>query len=106
MLSPLHVVCQKPRDYFDEIMASVNIASHDWKVSNLCPWNDIVLKIDQAAASAGNGNDGNDRTVEEYEAEAEAAEFAMVKSKLAIFGISSLMISIFDLNVSVCYRSA
>lgn len=72
------------RDYYDEIMASVNICAQDWKVSNLCVWNDLVVKNDPNAG--GSGGNSCDRSVEDLEAEAEAAEFAMVKSKLAIFG--------------------
>lgn len=56
----------------------------------MCIWNDLVVKVDQAAA-AGSGGNGDDRSVEELQADAEAAEFAMVKSKLAIFGVQSVM---------------
>ena len=67
------------RDYFDEVLASINIASKEWKFTNLCAWNDLVVKTGENAAVTGQ----DDRSIQEMEAEAEAAEFAMIKSKIA-----------------------
>ena len=75
-----HVPSFCARDYFDEVQASINIASSEWKIQNLCVWNDLV--VETVAVTQGHGP-SDDRSVEEYEAEAEAAAFAMVKSKIA-----------------------
>ena len=69
------------RDYFDEIQASINIASSEWKIQNLCVWNDLVVETSTSIINDGSGAD--DRAVEDYEAEVDAAEFAMMKSKIA-----------------------
>ena len=67
------------RDYFDEIQASVNIGAAEWKVQNLCLWNDLILP-GEALASLG----GPDvQSVEDTEADLEATEFAAVRSKIA-----------------------
>lgn len=67
------------RDYFDEIQASINIGAAEWKVQNLCLWNDLILPR-EALASLG----GPDvQSVEDTEADLEAAEFAAVRSKIA-----------------------
>ena len=68
------------RDYFDEIQASINIGASEWKVENLCIWNDLVVK---RQALDPNQSSAPEQTVEEMEADVEAAEFATVRTKVA-----------------------
>lgn len=69
------------RDYFDEIQATVSVAAPEWKLQNLCLWNDLVLKKESLGAAI----QGSDKvvSVEDCEAEVEAAEFASIRTKIA-----------------------
>lgn len=73
-------VCCQLRDYFDEIQASISIGAAEWKLENLCLWSDLVIKkqpLDPNAAA------NPEQTMEDAEADLEAAEFAAIRTKLA-----------------------
>ena len=67
------------RDYFDEIQSAISIGAAEWKIQNLCVWNDLILPR-EALASLG----ADVQSIEDAEADLEAAEFAAVLSKIAI----------------------
>ena len=80
-----HCVCLYLRDYADEIHACVNIAAVDFKVTNLCIWTDLIAKKQVIDPNAGIP----EQTLEDAEAEVEAAEFAAIRTKVAILAMHS-----------------
>ena len=68
------------RDYFDEIQATVSVAAPEWKLQNLCLWNDLVLKKESIGAVFQGSHAV--ASVEDCEAEVEAAEFASIRTKI------------------------
>ena len=82
------------RDYFDEIQASINIGAAEWKMQNLCVWNDLVIKKQLMEPNA----DGTpELTLDDAEADLESAEFAAVRTKLAKLGLNMM---VFYFNVT------
>lgn len=75
-----NIVLFELRDYYDEIQASVNIASTEWKIQNLCVWADLVV---ETAPSMNSHGGVDERSIEDYEAEVDAAEFAALRCKIA-----------------------
>ena len=80
--------------YFDEIQASINIGAAEWKMQNLCVWNDLVIKKQLMEPNA----DGTpELTLDDAEADLESAEFAAVRTKLAKLGLNMM---VFYFNVT------